>query len=231
MSRFNVYCDESCHLERDGHKVMVLGAVWCPSEEVREIGKRIREIKAENGLNPALEIKWTKVSPAGTRFYVDLVNYFFDTKSLHFRALIVPDKTLLNHEKFGQTHDEFYYKMYFVLLRAILTRNDRYRIYLDIKDTRGGDRVKKLREVLSNSIYDFSLHAIEQMQIVRSHEVEIMQLTDLLIGAISYANRESAGNAGKEAVVKRMRDRSTFALTRSTFFREAKCNIFRWDAQ
>ncbi len=27
---FNIYCDESCHLEHDREKVMVLGAVWCP---------------------------------------------------------------------------------------------------------------------------------------------------------------------------------------------------------
>jgi hypothetical protein len=27
---FNVYCDESCHLEHDRQQAMVLGAVWCP---------------------------------------------------------------------------------------------------------------------------------------------------------------------------------------------------------
>ena len=26
---YNVYCDESCHLENDHQKVMTLGAVWC----------------------------------------------------------------------------------------------------------------------------------------------------------------------------------------------------------
>ncbi len=28
----NRYCDESCHLEHDQQKVMVLGAVWIPEE-------------------------------------------------------------------------------------------------------------------------------------------------------------------------------------------------------
>lgn len=27
---FNIYCDESCHLENDHQRVMVLGAVWTP---------------------------------------------------------------------------------------------------------------------------------------------------------------------------------------------------------
>ena len=30
---FNIYCDESCHLENDREKAMVLGAVWCPVEK------------------------------------------------------------------------------------------------------------------------------------------------------------------------------------------------------
>ena len=32
---FNIYCDESCHLENDGQKAMVLGAVWCPLDKTR----------------------------------------------------------------------------------------------------------------------------------------------------------------------------------------------------
>ena len=47
---FNVYCDESCHLENDRQKAMVLGAVWCPLEKTREIAVRIREMKARHGL-------------------------------------------------------------------------------------------------------------------------------------------------------------------------------------
>ena len=30
---FNVYCDESCHLEHDRQKVMVLGVIWWPLEK------------------------------------------------------------------------------------------------------------------------------------------------------------------------------------------------------
>jgi len=34
---FNIYCDESCHLQHDGQKAMVLGAIWCPLDKAREI--------------------------------------------------------------------------------------------------------------------------------------------------------------------------------------------------
>jgi len=53
---YNIYCDESCHLEHDRQTVMVLGAVWCPLEKVREISARIRGIKTWHGLSPRFEL-------------------------------------------------------------------------------------------------------------------------------------------------------------------------------
>lgn len=70
--RFNIYCDESCHMENDREKVMVLGAVRCPLDKVREISVRLREIEEHHGIKPDFEIKWTKVSPAKTRFYLEV---------------------------------------------------------------------------------------------------------------------------------------------------------------
>src|SRR5712691_7108059 len=205
---FNIYCDECWRLENDQQRAMVLVAVWCPQEKTREIAVRIREIKLHHGLKPDFEIKWSKVSPAKKQFYLDILDYFFDDDDLHFRALIVPDKSKLDHASFGHTHDDWYYKMYFDLLKVILSPEACYRIYLDIKDTRGAVKVAKLHEVLCNSMYDFSQEIIERVQVARSHEVEQLQLADLLIGVISYVNRGLAGSAAKEALVRRMRERS-----------------------
>jgi len=227
---YNIYCDESGHLEHDHQPVMVLGAVWCPMEKTREISVRIREIKTSHGLSPKFESKWTKVSPAKQAFYLDLLDYFFDDDDLHFRALIVPDKTRLQHELYGQTHDTWYYKMYFEMLKVILDPQSCYRIYVDIKDTRSAAKVNKLHDVLCNNIYDFQRHIIERVQTVRSHEVEILQLTDLLIGAVSYVNRGLHTNAAKVAVVEQMRERSGYSLTKTTLLRENKVNLFMWEA-
>ena len=68
---FNIYCDESCHLQNDHQLVMVLGAVWCPLEKTKEIAVRIREIKKRHGFASNFEIKWSKVSPAKRLFYMD----------------------------------------------------------------------------------------------------------------------------------------------------------------
>ena len=114
MIEYNVYCDESCHLKNDDSDIMIMGALWCKKDKVKEISKRIREIKVRHGLKPSFEIKWNKVSASKVEFYMNIVDYFFDDDDLHFRCIIVKDKKKLDHDRFNQTHDDFYYKMYFV---------------------------------------------------------------------------------------------------------------------
>lgn len=225
---YNVYCDESCHLENDGQKAMVLGAVWCPKDKRREIAERIREIKRKHGLGRDFEIKWTKVGPAKLAFYRDIIDYFFDDDDLSFRGLVVPDKTLLNHQAYEQDHDEWYYKMYFSMLKTIFDPDCRYRVYIDIKDTLGHEKVAKLQDVLCNNAYDFSRSMIADIKRVHSHEVEQLQLADLLIGALSYLHRELGGSTAKEALIDRIRHRSGYDLTRNTMMRELKFNLLIW---
>ena len=227
---YNVYCDESCHLENDQQASMVLGAVWCPIDKVKEVSTRLREIKSRHNLKPDFEIKWTKVSPGKQQFYLDIIDYFFDDDDLHFRGLVIPDKSKLDHSRFIQDHDTWYYKMYFTLLKAILEPTSHYRIYLDIKDTRSADKVAKLHEVLSNTVLDFSKQVVERVQTVRSHEIEILQLTDLLAGSIGYVNRRLHKSPAKTAIVDRVRQRSGYTLTKSTLYRENKVNLLCWQA-
>ena len=228
---FNVYCDESCHLEHDQQEVMILGAVWCPLEKTRKIAQAARAIKEKHGLGQDFEIKWTKVSPGKLDFYTDLISHFFAEPDLHFRALIVANKNKLCHEAYSQSHDEWYFKMYFTMLKAILRPNVSYRIYLDIKDTRSAPKVRKLQDVLCNNAYDFSREIIQKVQTVRSHEVEQIQLADLLIGAVAYANRDLSGSRAKRRLVEIIRERSGYSLTRSTLYREDKFNLFHWTPQ
>lgn len=227
---YNVYCDESCHLENDRQKVMALGAVWCPISKRREIADRVRDIKVRHGLSPQHEIKWTNVSPGKLNFYLDLVDLFFDDDDLHFRVLIVPDKTVLNHQDFQQDHDQWYYKMYFTMLKTIFNPHDRYRVYIDIKDTQGAEKIRKLHDVVCNNLYDFSKNIVQQVSLVDSAQVQQQQLADLLIGATMYVNRGELNSTAKESVVKRIQERSGYSLTRTTLPRENKYNVFIWQS-
>lgn len=225
---FNIYCDESCHLEHDGQPIMVLGAVTCPKGKARQVAKRIRDIKIKHRLPANFEIKWSKVSRGKGIFYQELLDYFFEEENLGFRAIVVSDKSKLKHTAFGQTHDTFYYKLYFDLLKVLLEPNSEYYIYLDIKDSRSAEKTRKLHDVLSKNMYDFERSIVRNIQVIRSHEVEQAQLADLLIGIVGYANRGLKENIAKYALVTRMRKRSHYQLTRTTLLRERKVNLFLW---
>jgi hypothetical protein len=227
---YNIYCDESCHLENDKQKVMVLGAIWCPQNKRREIAEGIRRIKIEHGLPSCFEIKWTKVSQGKSQFYLDLIDYFFMEDSLHFRALVVPDKSLLRHRDYAQNHSIWYFKMYFEMLKTIFRPDAKYNIYLDIKDTRSMQKIHRLHDILCSSQYDFDRQIIKKVQAVQSYEIEQIQLADLLIGAVSYANRQLHANQGKVDIVKKVTSLSGYSLTKTTLLMERKVNIFVWQA-
>lgn len=226
---FNVYCDESCHLEHDGILVMAWGAVTCPRGDARAIAEAIRALKAQHGLKPGFEAKWTKVSPGKASFYLALIELFLNDERIRFRGLLAPDKGLIDHTRFAQSHDDWYYKMYFIMLRPIFCAPHHYRIYLDVKDTCGGPKTRKLHEVLANSLHDFDRQTIERVQQVRSHESELLQITDLLIGALTYANRGLATSPAKAAIIERLRaGLGPNVLSRTSTFSATKFNILVW---
>ena len=237
----NIYCDESCHLENDKEKVMALGAVYCPASKKSEIFQMLSELKKKHNLIPKnkknqndnrayYELKWNKISLAKINYFKDVVDYFFADDDLNFRVLVVPDKSKLDYEKFNHTHDTFYYKMYFSMLKVILNPDMAHHIFIDIKDTRSREKVHKLEQVLRNDKYDFAKEIIKKVQQVRSHEVELIQLADLLTGAISYVNRGLTGSMAKNILIEHMRHRSKYSLTKSTLIREQKFNIFLWES-
>jgi len=224
----NIYCDESCHLEFDRQSAMVLGAVWCPASNRAELGRKIKGVKRRFGMPPAFEIKWTKVSPGRLDFYLALVDLFFDERLLRFRAVVVPDKTALDHERYDQTHDDFYYKIWYLLLTHLVDDQHRFRVFLDVKDTRSREKVQRLHEVLCNTHYDFERERIATIEHVRSHEVPVLQLADLMIGALSYLHRGLEGSQAKKRIIERIRERSGHDLMRSTAPRVDKFNVLVW---
>ncbi len=231
---YNIYCDESCHLEHDKISVMVLGSVWVEAKHAKKHAECLRKIKESHDIPRHRELKWTKVTRKMCKLYSDIIDYFFANDDLHFRGILIPDKSVLCHDDFRQDHHTWYYKMMFHLLEPILVPGNIYNLYLDIKDTHSSKKCDKLAEVLRNSQYDFKGQMVQRVQSIRSHESEILQLADLLIGAIGFTNRVKNGdipgtNLGKRQIVDQIRQRSNKSLTATTWLREPKLNLLCWN--
>ena len=152
MTEYNLYCDETCHLEHDDSNSMALGAVIVPKGKRKEICVRIKEIKQKHGICATNEVKWAKARDRMLPLYLDLVDYFFDDDDISFRALLIPDKNLLDHEKYNQDHNTWYYKMYFEMLKVVFDPRQSYNVFVDIKDTHSSFRVSQLWDVCTITI-------------------------------------------------------------------------------
>ncbi|CAA0228785.1 RlfA protein [Tenacibaculum maritimum] len=213
---FNIYCDESCHIENDHKRFMFLGSVSSAYNQVKLHTENINELKKKH--NFYAEIKWNKVSKSKLRFYLDLVDYFFAT-DLQFRTVGV-EKSKINNEAFNQTYDDFYYKMYYRLLNHNINSTYNYNVYLDIKDTLSAYKVNKLKDILNTKFGVF-----RNVQNIRSHESIIMQMADFLMGAISYLNNdEHLQNKAKVQIIKKIQQHCNEDLSKTNYSK--KMNLF-----
>ncbi len=213
---FNIYCDESCHLENDHKLYMFLGSVSSAYNQVKRHTERINELKNKHKFNA--EIKWSNVSKSKLRFYEDLIDYFFDT-DLRFRCVGV-EKSKINNKVFQQSYDDFYYKMYYYLLNHNLNSLYNYNVYLDIKDTLSAYKVNKLKEILNTKFGVF-----RNVQNIRSHESILMQLADFIMGAISYENNNrEKQNMAKVKIIKKIQQHSKENLMQTNY--SQKLNLF-----
>ena len=165
------------------------------------------------------EVKWSGLSKSAYPLYNDLVDYFFAT-DLQYRAIVI-DKSQLKHEDFNQSHDDFYYKMYYQLLNKKLVPEYNYNIYLDIKDTRSAKKVNGLKDFLNSNFI-----TVRNLQNIRSHESELMQLTDIITGALSYHLRGLDKVIAKNRIIEKLKLHSKHPLTHSTAKDHQKFNLF-----
>lgn len=214
---FNFYCDESTHLQNDGMPFMLIGYVSCAFPQIRLHSDNIRAIKRKHHIYD--EVKWSKLSKSAYPVYNDLIEYFFAT-DLQYRAIVI-NKAQLKHENFGQSHDDFYYKMYFQLLSKKLHPEYKHNIYLDIKDTKSAKKVNGLKLFLNSNFV-----AVHNLQNIRSHESELMQLADIITGALSYHLRGLNTVIAKNKIIEKIQLHSRHPLTQSTSSQEPKFNLF-----
>lgn len=222
--KYKIYCDESSHLEHDGSNVMVIGAIRCPADQVVSFIKSIKVLRQTHRYHA--ELKWTKLHSQQFAFYRDLIDLFFELPQIRFKATVVQDKDRLNHEDFAhKTHSEFYYRVMYYTLRDFIAPHELTRVYLDYMDTQGAERAKKLWEVINNKLYG---SAELDFYIIRSFESQIIQLCDLLIGAVAYQNRTDIEKKSiiKTKIVDYIETKLCRKLTQGTPPWEEKFNLF-----
>ncbi len=213
---FNFYCDESTHLLEDGHPFMLIGYVSVAYPQIKQHKKYIKLLREKHKFKG--EIKWSNVSKSQYQFYADVVDYFFAT-DLQFRSVIIR-KEQIDEEREEFSYQDFYYRMYYQLLHHKMKEDFFYNIYLDIKDTNSQYKLKKLSEILRHS------SQIRNIQFIKSYESYLLQIADLLIGAINYHLRGLNKVIAKNKLIEKIESHTEIDLERSTPKMEDKFNLF-----
>lgn len=216
---FNFYCDESTHLQNDGMPYMMIAYISSAYNQLSQHKEYLKHLKVKHRVKG--ELKWSNVSGGQYPYYADLVDYFFST-DLNFRSVIVT-KSQIDESREGFTHNDFYFMMYYQLLHHKINMDYTYNIYFDIKDTVSHKKLAKLKEVLK---YNAS---IRSFQFIHSYESSLMQLTDLIMGAINYKLRGENKVTAKNKLIEKIEGHCKFPLHHSTPKSENKFNLFHID--
>lgn len=214
---YNIYIDESCHLEHDKSEVMCIGYTKINQEDYFEVKQAIKEIKLKH--KSPTEIKWNKLSMSRWELYKELIDFFF-ASTIEFRSVLVKSKKNLGPERYNrEDKNSFYYQtLIFLLNNKVSNGDDTYRVYLDVKDTRGKTRLELLQEEILEKHKGNS--PFKHFQHLHSNENELLQLTDLFIGAICYKARPEYKNEEaskiKQRVVQYLEECSGYVLDDGT---------------
>ena len=227
---YNIYCDESCHLVSNNSKYMLIGAVYCPKFKVKKINEYINHLKTNYNLSNKIELKWNKVDKKTEKLYLDIINYFFNNDDLKFRVIVI-DKTKLNHKKYNQTENDFYHKAYYEILKYIIIPGNSYNIYPDIKDTHSYYYHQITLNYLRIKMSDTNKKTIKKIQPIKSYEAPILQINDILIGALSYYYRNLSTNSIKLNIIHEIQKLYQNNFDISSSYSNTKFNIFIWKSK
>jgi hypothetical protein len=139
------------------------------------------------------ELKWTKVSDQKLNEYRALIDLFFSVNRVfHFKAIVV-DTREIDHRRYNKSDAElgFYKLMYQFLLHSFgpyLQPADRCIIFLDQRTT-SHYKLSTLWAILNNGLrkkYGLVHQPVRNIQAVNSKDNDLVQIADVLMGAIGY---------------------------------------------
>lgn len=207
--KFTIICDESSTENRH----LIIGAVVIPRNNHTLLIEELRVLKQELHLRWEGELKWGKVSKKYQDKYKRILQWFFEhlkSNHLRFRAHVI-DTAKKEYRQYGDgAKENAFYKVFFHLLvqcikrLAIEEEGSNVLILLDDKKNHYPFRLPLLKKTLNSALRrDLKLKNIVANVEPRHSsggKVEgLIQIVDVLIGAIGYVRNASCKEPGASA--------------------------------
>ena len=176
------------------------------------------------------EFKWEKVSQGKLDVYKEFVDIFFDHAESDFRCLVVDKSKIDYHAYHKDDHETAFCEFYF---QAISRNLDAAHQYLVFTDSRQNKRANRLTDLKAKTNYHWLLQGVKE-SIVRNLEPrvskteDLLQITDVLLGAVGYDIEKRAESPAKVELVKYIEERIGCERLRDHWGRNTRFNIWKF---
>lgn len=187
---YHIYCDESC--TDKPHTCMVFGGIILPVERVHQIEQAMAEWRSVANMHA--ELKWAKITSNKFANYADLVRMTMRhvrQREMLFRSIVF-DRCHIDYRGFwGRDHRQgFYGLMRIFVLNAFMRRifaGDRVILFIDKRNSQYPlGRVKDWLNQTAREKFGWNVDAVRQVQVIDSKKSCVMQMNDVLLGAVGH---------------------------------------------
>jgi len=224
-TRFSLFCDES---NIQSAHYMLIGGLWIPQQSETALRNSLSVVR--KNFNMTAEFKWTKVSQTKLPAYSAWLDCFLDNKDIGFRCIVI-DTNLLDYRTFHKgDHELGFYKFYYQLVSRNIQPENLYWLYTDERTNRKKNRLEVLK-IVTNRYWmkQSGTEPLRGVEPCRSHDEDLLQLTDVLLGALGYTWNESTKSPAKLSLIAHIRKRLGWpSLKQSTSPSATRFNVWQW---
>lgn len=206
LGDYAAFTDES---SISGHRYMLVGGVLCRSAHAQRIHDAVCRIRAASQF-PGDSLQWKHFRPAKFDAYQRMVDLFLEENDAHrldFQCMVI-DTRGLDHARFNDGDGEtFFQKVMYQTAMAWLRKYDHprlLRLFHGRRESRYDlDHVKGIINAGAASTTQFQTYRpLRQFEYMTVHDSGLHQMTDVLLGAVSYHWNPGVGRSeGRKAML------------------------------
>ncbi len=189
--KYYIFADES---STDKIRFMLIGGIWVDELTYLQVLEECKRFKLDNNWEENTKFNWKNVSKKTLPQYCQFMDIFFKY-NLQFNCIIIDRKEIDLKANKNNDAELGFYKFYYQLLRQNSKAGIPYYIYLDRRTNREPTRLEELKSFLRKDTHPFDFMGfrttnkgldIKTIEFVNSKSYELIQFSDILMGAISY---------------------------------------------
>jgi len=196
-------------------RFIVVGGLAMHKSTMREAYRTLADFRETH--NMRAELKWQRVSDQKLREYLALVDYFFflnESGAINFHCIVF-DAHQWNHKKYNDGSEDIgLSKLYFQLIlhKFIRTYGEKGSLYARLDHRNSKTPLETIRRMLNNAAKSYGLsQPLKQLVSCDSRACDLLQLNDVILGAVCAARNGrhlSAGRRAKREIATRIMERS-----------------------